>query len=292
MTASEPNHSSQKPAARRYWWVWIALALVLAVSLFVGAQIQRRAREAAFQQAVQALGGSGLFDIFNQQAMRLTWWDRCRYYWGLYVRGGKGLGLTRILHLKGLSVTDDWVLHYKNDLRRIPGLWVTFDRCDITSDALAGLENAPWICRLTLEFVDVGDDGIAVLPTWRRLSGLELLWTKVTDAGLDVLPRCPELSHLSLDGKLITPRSVESLSRCGKLERLTIRNATDDAARALAGLTRPLMVELVGSQVTDESVPALAGLNVKVLALISTAISDEGIATIQAAGVRVAQRRR
>lgn len=85
---------------------------------------------------------------------------------------------------------------------------------------------------------------------------------------------------------------MESLSRCGKLERLTIRNVTADAARALAGLTRPAMIELVGSQVTDESVPALAGLKVKVLALTGTAISDEGIATFQAAGVRVGQRRR
>lgn len=125
----------------------------------------------------------------------------------------------------------------------------------------AGLEHFKNLTMLNLANCSIDDEDMSRIGAMSNLVYLDLSGTRVTDAGLAQLAQLQRLEHLYLPAQ-----------------------TTDAGVRHLAGLNRLHKLNLIKSQVTDETLVTLQHLtSLSDVHLNQTAVSAEGVRRLSAA---------
>jgi len=190
---------------------------------------------------------------------------------------------------------------------------VSFRNTEVSSKALASLEDLMDVPQLQFTGVSVTDNTLAALsqvnlptkPEWLELhgtavtgSGLEVMkdWSglkrlflnnnPITDDGLACLRGLTQVEWLELGETQITDAGLKSLTSLKNLRRLGLVNTqvTDAGLKHLAALTNLEKLELYGTQVRDAGLKHLTGLTkLRELHLHHTQVTDEGVKQLQQA---------
>jgi hypothetical protein len=169
----------------------------------------------------------------------------------------------------GLSQTriDDRALPYVARLSQLKALDIGFS--SITNEGLIHLAPLKDLVVLDLSVTKIDDDGLPALQQLNSLYQLDLYGTAVTDRGTAVLLELPLLAELDIANTQITDGGVATLAKHSKLRRLRLDQMTTGQGQE--------------QRITDASTPHLAAMSqLSDLGLISLAISDQGLAALQA----------
>lgn len=139
----------------------------------------------------------------------------------------------------------------------LTGLYL--ERTRLTSRSGALLERLP-LERLHLESQDADDALVECIGRIRSLESVSLPQGRITDAGLRAVAQLPGLGFLRIAARGLTVSSARSLRELANLHKITID--TD-------------------ASVTDEWIAEFVHEQLNRIELINSAITDEGVATIQ-----------
>jgi hypothetical protein len=138
----------------------------------------------------------------------------------------------------------------------------------------------------TLELRDtlIDDRALQSIATLPKLHCLDVPGSRVTAAGVAMLAqRGHNLQSLALDGQQVDAASAQALAAHDRLAEIYLYGATVDLStlRTLASV-RLRELSLIGTSLTDEAVPILAGMPGLRRLSFGTELSDAGIESLQA----------
>jgi hypothetical protein len=192
------------------------------------------------------------------------------------------------LRLEDTSVTDTGLAV----LERAPNLVELILRAPQRPYTDAGLKHLAPLTRLTLLHVpgsQATDATMACLAGMPDLAALVLDGARVTDAGLAHLANKPRLSHLSLRETGVRGAGLAHLAASEGLMRLDLdwSSLTDEGLVSARGLTTR-SIHLEGTLVGDAGAAHLADVNgLSEVFLASTRITDAGVALVARPELRV-----
>jgi uncharacterized protein YjbI with pentapeptide repeats len=195
-----------------------------------------------------------------------------------------GAGLRHVKdfeNLEGLNLSrtavDDQGVKYIGNLSRLErlDLWET----SVTSKGVASLTRLTNLDFLSLRYTHVDDSAISHLVAMQSLTELHLSGSRVSGEGLfslrEALPSCEvhgdmiDLSDLQFDDSQRCLRKWESL-----VKRM----------QSLHAESRLKLIDLSGSQVSDDFISALHGLvNLEMIDLRETRVTDAGVERLKRA---------
>jgi hypothetical protein len=128
------------------------------------------------------------------------------------------------------------------------------NREELTDDAVAALADNGSLRELVLGYSTLTDKQLAHLPL-EQLERLDIAGTRVTVDGLQELARCRKLRELDIDGRQFGPATVKLLNSLSSLERLRLcgSDVTDDHVKLLHGLNRYVLVTYWSTSTSEEA---------------------------------------
>lgn len=215
---------------------------------------------------------------------------------------------SHVIHFRYCEVDDEWLGEHRDQLAGLSMLTLNMGDCPVTDEGLRQLRGLDNIAALTLVDLQVTDAGLEHVAKLKNLQMLDLIGVDISVAGLEqlsllrnlqrvqlqqtqlrdhnlaVLRQFPRLTSVLIDDSLATETGIAALRGCPQLVQLDLIEANDKTVDNLSGWVGLESLHVIGSDVTDASVPALTSLNgLTSLYLRDTSISDEGLAELQQA---------
>lgn len=179
------------------------------------------------------------------------------------------------LHLDFTPITDEGLAQ----LVDLAGLSVLFLRgTQLTDDGVAHLRDLGSLRDLYLAKTEITDQGLQHLMDL-DLRKLDLYMTQVTNTGVEQLRGFPNLNWLHLGSTHITDEGLAHVGSLCSLQTLFLdgTHITDDGLVWLKGLENLRDLHLGQTKITDRGLEILQGLDLRILALYKTQVTNTGV---------------
>jgi Leucine rich repeat len=261
-TGDEFQMVEESPRERRPHFskdLWVALALLAAVSGVVILAFNRALHQHKLVERVRSVGGkvAHSWEWANGQILA----DRSAPLWTeLMARIPSGREFcTRVV-------------------------FVNLSGSENAGEAMSALGQLSDLRSLDLSLTSVSGDDFRYLQSLTELEELNLSMTPVADSEVEHLENLNSLLNLNLAGTTLTDVGLSYLSDLSNLERLDLSQTgiTDPGLKALAKLTQLDSLTLDGTDITDAGLAHLSGLtSLRRLSIKYTRTTEDGIARLK-----------
>ncbi len=176
--------------------------------------------------------------------------------------------LASLPRFRALTLYGKWVT--RRVLSALPAL-ERLERLDIegapTDDnSLGPVARLSRLKHLSLRDTRVGDSAAKILSELKELEYLDLQNTNVTSAGLTPFKSYPKLRVLVLNETAVSDANLADLAAAPALQQIqfAMTSVSDRGLEAFAGTTRPLALELYGTDATLDGIARLKKANGKI----------------------------
>jgi len=209
----------------------------------------------SFEAEVEAIGGSYLGPtplkpsrLFERTSLTLS-----RIWRNLTGAGGH----YDAIRFPAGTVTNRWLLDHRDQLQNHDRLSLILEDSSITDEGVHAFRKMKCLRFLNANGTGVSDTGLRSLASCPNLEAVSIANTEVTAEGVSYLATFPALTSVGVDASQVTDENLSAICQLTAVIHLTVYGATNKTAAQLSSLCEDKKLTLVGSKLTEESLPHL-----------------------------------